>query len=92
MKYIVLVFSLSLLISVVSTGDPITAVSQIENNEDRETPGGATQTTDEPVSKVQESTPQAGDLTEKTLGESFRNFVPSELISSDNAVPFPVDI
>ena len=92
MKYIVLVFSLSLLISVDGKGDPITADGQIENKEDQEAPGGATQTTDEPVNRVQESTPQAGDLTETTLGERFRNFVPSELISSDNAVPFPVDI
>ena len=92
MKYSVLVFSLSLLISVISTGDPITAVDQIENNKGQEVAGGATQPADEQIKKAQESSPQAEELKETTLGDSFRNFVPSELISTDNAVPFPVDI
>lgn len=32
------------------------------------------------------------DLRARTLGEAFKNFTPSEEISADNAVSFPVDI
>ena len=92
MKYFILVFFLSPLASLVSFGDPITAVDQIENNSGQEASGGVTQTADKPVSTGQEPTLQTEELKGTTLGESFRNFVPSELISTDNAVPFPVDI
>ena len=45
----------------------------------------------------QGETEQSGSLTSdnlktRDLGEAFRNFRPSEEISADNAVPFPVDI
>jgi hypothetical protein len=36
--------------------------------------------------------PEADRLKQRELGDAFRRFVPSEAISSDNAVPFPVDI
>ena len=92
MKYIILVFSLGLLISLISTGDPITAFDQIENDKDQEAAARAPQPTDEPISKVKQSSTQTEELKDTTLGDSFLNFVPSELISTDNAVPFPVDI
>jgi len=36
--------------------------------------------------------PQAENLKNRALGAAFRQFRPSEEISADNAVPFPVDI
>ena len=36
--------------------------------------------------------PEAENLRRGELSEAFRNFQPSEEISADNAVPFPVDI
>lgn len=36
--------------------------------------------------------PQADNLKNRDLGAAFRSFRPSEEISADNAVPFPVDI
>ena len=36
--------------------------------------------------------PQADNLKNRNLGAAFRTFRPSEEISADNAVPFPVDI
>jgi len=36
--------------------------------------------------------PQAENLKNRELGAAFRQFRPSEAISADNAVPFPVDI
>ena len=36
--------------------------------------------------------PEADRLKKRDLGDAFRRFVPSEAISADNAVPFPVDI
>lgn len=38
------------------------------------------------------SPPQAENLKNRKLGTAFRRFRPSEEISADNAVPFPVDI
>ena len=40
----------------------------------------------------EEPGPQADNLRNRELGEAFRNFRPSEEISADNAVSFPVDI
>ena len=37
-------------------------------------------------------TPQAENLKNRNLGAAFRSFSPSEEISADNAVPYPVDI
>ena len=39
-----------------------------------------------------EPQPQADNLKNRDLGAAFRTFRPSEEISADNAVPFPVDI
>ena len=39
---------------------------------------------------IQEDNPEAED--NRTLGDAFKNFRPSEEISADNPVPFPVDI
>ena len=39
-----------------------------------------------------EPQPQADNLKNRDLGAAFRSFRPSEEISADNAVPFPVDI
>ena len=36
--------------------------------------------------------PQSENLKNRELGAAFRRFRPSEEISADNAVPFPVDI
>ena len=40
----------------------------------------------------EEATPDSGNLRDRSLGDAFRNFRPSEEISADNAVAFPVDI
>ncbi len=39
-----------------------------------------------------EPQPQADNLKNRDLGAAFKLFRPSEEISADNAVPFPVDI
>ena len=39
-----------------------------------------------------EQQPKAENLKNRDLGAAFRSFQPSEEISADNAVPFPVDI
>ena len=39
-----------------------------------------------------ESAPAAANLRNRKLGDAFKNFRPSEEISADNAVAFPVDI
>ena len=92
MKYTILGFSLSLLISLVINGESVTAADRIGSNNDEEASGKVTQPTVESIAKLEEPTPQAEDPQETTSGDSLRNFIPSELISTDNAVPFPVDI
>ncbi len=47
---------------------------------------------EETEQRAQEPSPQADNLRNRDLGEAFRNFRPSEEISADNAVSFPVDI
>ena len=37
-------------------------------------------------------TPQGDNLRARDIGDAFKNFQPSEEISADNAVTFPVDI
>jgi hypothetical protein len=39
-----------------------------------------------------EQQPEAEKLKNRDLGAAFRSFQPSEEISADNAVPFPIDI
>ena len=43
-------------------------------------------------SEVQAPAPQAERLRSRSLGLGFEKFNPSEAISADNAVPFPIDI
>jgi hypothetical protein len=45
-----------------------------------------------PDTEQNEQQPQAENLKNRDLGAAFRSFRPSEEISADNAVPFPVDI
>ena len=92
MKYTLLGFSLSLLISLVINGESVTAADRIGSNNDEEAAEKVTQPTVASIAKLEEPTPQAEDSQETTSGDSLRNFIPSELISTDNAVPFPVDI
>lgn len=92
MKYTLLGFSISLLISVIINGEPVTAADRIGSNNDEGAAGKATQPSVASIAKPEEPTPQAEDPQETTSGDSLRNFIPSELISTDNAVPFPVDI
>ena len=49
---------------------------------------------DEPVETVEESSqvPDSSRLKRRELGATLDRFIPSEEISTDNAVPFPVDI
>ena len=49
---------------------------------------------DETVEEVEESpqVPDSSRLKRRELGTSLDRFIPSEEISTDNAVPFPVDI
>jgi hypothetical protein len=43
-------------------------------------------------SEAQAPAPQAERLRSRSLGLGFEKFNPSEAISADNAVPFPIDI
>lgn len=42
--------------------------------------------------KAGADSPSPKSLKEKKLGDTFDRFIPTEVISADNAVPFPVDI
>ena len=92
MKYTLLGFSISLLISMIINGEPVTAADRIGSNNDEGAAGKVTQPSVASIAKPEDPTPQAEDPQETTSGDSLRNFIPSELISTDNAVPFPVDI
>ena len=50
---------------------------------------GQTETVD---GDEEESAPAAENRRNRKLGDAFKNFRPSEEISADNAVAFPVDI
>ena len=41
---------------------------------------------------IAQDTRDGAGLKERTLSDVFEQFVPSETISADNAVPFPIDI
>jgi hypothetical protein len=65
----------------------------------QETKADATQATPEKdnqdqvePAKVEVELPDANELRKRNLGEAFKIFKPSEAISADNAVPFPIDI
>ena len=51
-----------------------------------------TEATEATAEETAEPSPEAGNLRARELGDAFRNFQPSEEISADNAVSFPVDI
>ena len=44
------------------------------------------------AAKVEVELPDAKELRKRNLGVAFKIFKPSEAISADNAVPFPIDI
>jgi hypothetical protein len=44
------------------------------------------------VPPIAQDTRGGAGLKERTLSDVFEQFVPSETISADNAVPFPIDI
>ena len=52
----------------------------------------AEQQTTEPTGSQEASLPEAGSLPDHDPGDAFENFRPSEEISADKAVKFPVDI
>ena len=50
----------------------------------------AEQSQPEPKTELEEPAPE--QLRNRELGDAFRNFRPSEEITADNAVSFPIDI
>jgi hypothetical protein len=68
--------------------------SEVEPGNDDTEPNG--RAVEEPTQQTEEGslakTPQAENLKNRDLGAAFRTFRPSEEISADNAVPYPVDI
>jgi hypothetical protein len=50
------------------------------------------QTPEESSKQLSKPAPQSGNLRARDIGDAFKNFQPSEEISADNAVTFPVDI
>ena len=66
-------------------------------DEDIEPVNVSKEQTSEPLSELSSKqspkpTPQGGNLRARDIGDAFKNFQPSEEISADNAVTFPVDI
>lgn len=73
----------------IATGDSMDAANtRVPDEEpDIERPG------DEKLNAAEtDPQPEADNLKNRDLGAAFRSFRPSEEISADNAVPFPVDI
>ena len=63
-------------------------IDSIPDNRIEPTDQSEEQTSDRPA----KPTPQSGNLRARDIGDAFKNFQPSEEISADNAVTFPVDI
>jgi hypothetical protein len=66
-------------------------------DEDIEPADVSKEQTSEPLSELSSKhsskpAPQGGNLRARDIGDAFKNFQPSEEISADNAVTFPVDI
>lgn len=61
-----------------------------ETNTAQESP--ATEEAAPESSEDDQQEPEPEKLRKKELGEAFKQFKPSEEISADNAVPFPIDI
>ncbi len=66
---------------------PLLAWAEAEEKEADSVPASA-----EPKEESDENKPEAEQLRSRDLGSAFKNFRPSEEISADNAVSFPVDI
>jgi len=64
-------------------------LAQKPNSDLQSNPGEAANDTQ---SEAQAPAPQAERLRSRSLGLGFEKFNPSEAISADNAVPFPIDI
>ena len=92
MKFTLLVFCLSLFFSVIAAEEKITLNGQIKIKKPEINSRVAETLADEVSIETKESSVRGEKLKQEDLGEISRNFVPSELISTDNAVPFPVDI
>lgn len=56
------------------------------------TDAGDSQKENNGVNATDVNAPEAANLRNRALGDAFENFQPSEDISADNAVKFPVDI
>lgn len=56
------------------------------------TDAGDSQKAPNGVNATDVNAPEAANLRNRALGDAFENFQPSEDISADNAVKFPVDI
>ncbi len=71
--------------------NPQAPEQQLEQGEKQETPQEIEQTAEKDTDATR---PETGSesLKNRALGDAFRSFEPSEEISADNAVPFPVDI
>ncbi|MAI41919.1 MAG: hypothetical protein ACJ0Q6_08145 [Candidatus Azotimanducaceae bacterium] len=92
MKFTLLVFCLSLFVSVIAAEEKITLDDQIKIKTPQINSRGPEKLADEVSIEMKESSTRGEKLKQEDLGEISQNFVPSELISTDNAVPFPVDI
>ncbi len=71
--------------------DEITAREDtVENPSDAADPGSAKPDTQDKLAKTELLPPES--LKNRKLSEAIEQFIPTETISADNAVPFPVDI
>lgn len=81
-----------------TNNEPVTAASTAPGSEpSTEVSAAATDNQDASSEAMADAAPpqdtlDGAGLKEKKLGDIFEQFVPTETISADNAVPFPVDI
>ena len=68
------------------------SVAEPDNAEEEPNSGTVEESGQETEEASLAETPQAENLKNRNLGAAFRSFRPSEEISADNAVPYPVDI
>jgi|TARA_B110000240_G_C13333562_1_gene382357 hypothetical protein len=83
---------LILLLLMSTTPAAFTAEEPADSEETQTEAKEKSDTASEDKKQSSEPVPEADRLKQRELGDAFRRFVPSETISSDNAVPFPVDI
>lgn len=78
----------------IATGDSIDAANtRVPDEEPDDEEQDDEQPDDEKPNEAEtDQQPEADNLKNRDLGAAFRSFRPSEEISADNAVPFPVDI